>query len=329
MNVFAAAGGFGRGLWIIAALAAALVAACGGGTSQAEPFKPRRFVVFGDENSVILGDTGANGRKYSVNGLDANQQRDCKLFPIWVQSVATHYGFAFAECNPDGVAPLAFMRAKVGATVGDAVSGIAAQLAEQAAAGEQLGKGDLLSVMLGANDLHELALSLAAGTMSHDDAIAEARRRGETLASAVNQLLSADTRILLSTVPDIATTPFGRGLEQLHPGLGARLTQLSYEFNARLRTTIDATRFDGRNYALVLSDDLLAGMTGSPGSYALSNVTDGVCVAPLPDCNNRSADLLPGASATAYMWADARRMASTPHAQIGAQAVSRVVNNPF
>ena len=43
-----------------------------------------------------------NGRKYSVNGLDDDGNVDCRLHPVWVQSVASLYGFVFAECNPGG-----------------------------------------------------------------------------------------------------------------------------------------------------------------------------------------------------------------------------------
>ena len=63
----------------MAVAAAGLMAACGGGTSQVEPFKPGRVIAFGDESSVIVNDGANNGRKYSVNGLDANAARDCTV----------------------------------------------------------------------------------------------------------------------------------------------------------------------------------------------------------------------------------------------------------
>ena len=44
---------------------AALVAACGGGTSQFEPFIAERVFAFGDDSSVLLSD----GKRYGVNGL--------------------------------------------------------------------------------------------------------------------------------------------------------------------------------------------------------------------------------------------------------------------
>src|SRR4051812_31191165 len=91
----------------LAAFAAGLLTACGGGTSQYDPFVPGRVLAFGDENSVI----DSQGRKYSINGvkdtLDENGQTvsaiDCTALQNWAQSVASHYGFVFAECNPTNV----------------------------------------------------------------------------------------------------------------------------------------------------------------------------------------------------------------------------------
>ena len=96
-----------------ALLAGAVVlalAACGGGTTQFEPFAPDRYVAFGDESSLLT----ADGRKYSVNALNTAEAVDCTTEPLWVQAVANQYGFKFAECNPDGVTPKAVLRSALG-----------------------------------------------------------------------------------------------------------------------------------------------------------------------------------------------------------------------
>ena len=68
----------------MSALALALLAACGGGTTTYDPFVPTRVLAFGDESSALNPD----GTRYGVNGLDAKGNVDCNLEPLWVQSVA-------------------------------------------------------------------------------------------------------------------------------------------------------------------------------------------------------------------------------------------------
>ena len=97
-----------------------VLASCGGSTSQYEAFKPGRVLAFGDDASVLT----PSGQRYGVNGLNANtNQVDCTLFPLWIQAVASTYGFSFAQCNPTGAFdPQARTYATVGAKVADAVS---------------------------------------------------------------------------------------------------------------------------------------------------------------------------------------------------------------
>ncbi len=302
---------------------------CGGGTTQVEPFVPTRLIALGDENSLIVNDGANNGRKFTVNGLDANAARDCLLLPIWLQALTTSYGFVFAECNKDAAAPKAFFRAKIGAKVEGAGSGIAAQVAEQAASGGAITKGDLITVMLGANDLVELADRLQAGTLTAADATLEARRRGAALATQINAILGANSRAIVSTVPDLGLSPYGLALNTASPGAAARLSGLSFEFNAALRTNIDASRFDGRNYGLVLADDLVQSMARNPSSYGLTNTVDAVCIKPLPECTSAAADLVSAAAVAAYLWADDRHLSPAAHGQIGTQALARAKGNPF
>ncbi|MBL0090183.1 MAG: esterase [Ideonella sp.] len=311
------------------ALAATLVA-CGGGTSQVHAFVPARLIVLGDESSLILDDGSSNGKKYSVNGLDATPTRDCLLLPLWSQALASHYNFVFAECNKAAATPQAFIRAKLGATVDGAGTGLAAQLAAQSASGSAVQSGDLVSVMLGANDVLELSDKVAAGTMTADAAVAEVRARGARLADQINAVLATGARAIVSTVPDMGLSPYALEQDKVAAGSAARLSTLSFEFNARLRTGIDPNRFDGRNYGLVLADDIVQAMTRFPTSYALNNVVASVCAVSLPECTSATADLVAtDATALNYLWADDRHLAPTAHSYIGTQAVSRAANNPF
>ncbi|WP_284615716.1 SGNH/GDSL hydrolase family protein [Aquabacterium humicola] len=318
-------------LAITAALAAALLAACGGGTSQIEPFAPGRLIVLGDEHSLIVNDGANNGRKYTVNGVtsDAIPIRDCTLNPLWVEALSNHYGFVFAECNKNNATPKAFMRAKAGAKVEDAATGIARQLGEQTTSGGSLQSNDLVTVMMGSNDLVELSDRVIAGTMSEADAVGEARRRAGVLAAQINGLLGAGAKAIVSTVPDMGVTPYAINLNKTKAGAATRLSNLSYEFNATLRTSIDQTRFDGRNYALVLTDDTVSTISRFPGNFGYTNVVDGVCAVALPNCTSVTADLVSGGVVASYMWADDRRLAPSMHSRIGSAALTRALNNPF
>lgn len=313
----------------VALAAAGLLAACGGGTSQVEPFKPGRVIAFGDETSVIVNDGANNGRKYSVNGLDSAGARDCTVQPLWVQSITDHYGFVFAECNKAAAAPRAFMRAKVGAKVDDPTLGVAQQIAEQIASGDGFKSNDLVTILIGANDIIELNEQVSAGSLSAADATAEAKRRGTHLAERINTILGAGAKALVVTIPDMGLSPYAIKLEKTSAGTQARMSSLSYDFNAALRTNVDQTRFDGRNYGLVLADDTVQSISRFPGSFGYSNVTDGVCLVALPNCTSATADLVSGATLDTYMWSDDRHLSPSLHSRIGSQALTRALNNPF
>ena len=212
--------------WMIPAplsdVAAAGLVACGGGTSQVQAFIPARLIVFGDEHSLVVNDGSNNGRKYSVNGLDSTLARDCLLLPLWSQSLASHYGFVFAECNKAAATPQAFMRAQLGATVDSASIGVAAQVAAQAAAGSPVQRGDLVAIMLGANDVLELSDKVQAGTLTADAAIAEARARGGRLAEIINQMLATGARAVVQRRPAPGHRRHRLRRPQLRPGAGRR-----------------------------------------------------------------------------------------------------------
>jgi outer membrane lipase/esterase len=320
-----------RRLGALAAATTALLAACGGGTAQIEPFEPNRLIVFGDDHSAIVDDGTHNGRKYTVNGLnsDAVPLRDCLLLPNWVQTLSSHYGFAFAECNRAGATPRAFMRAKPGAKIEDATIGMAAQVAEQTAAGGGFTGKDLVTVMMGANDLIEISESVVAGTLTEPQAMTEARRRGSVLAGHINGVLAAGGKAIVSTVPDMGLTPYALSRNTATPGVAARLSSLSYEFNATLRTSIDQTRFDGRNYGLVLTDDTVQTITRFPSTFGYANATAGVCAVAPPNCTSATADLVAGGTVDGFVWADDRHLTPSMHSRIGSQALTRALNNPF
>lgn len=314
--------------------AAGLLGACGGGTSQIEPFIPDRLVVFGDEHSALtsagpqpefeaggpLGPDGASGRRYGVNALDTSNDLDCLTQPIWVQELARQYTLVFEECNPtQATTTRALMKAGVGAKAAE----LATQIDAFVAAGGFESK-DMSTVLIGANDVLELYRQFPA--VSEADLITEARRRGDGSGAQVNRLIGYGSRVLLVTVPDLGLSPYALAEKAAHTDTdrAALLSRLTAAYNVRMRASIIN---DGRYVGLVLADEMVQAMAVSPQSFGLSNVTEAVCAVALPDCSNMT--LVTDGNATTWLWADGTRMAHGGQLRLGSIALSRATGNPF
>ena len=300
---------------LVAALAAALLASCGGGTSQIEAFVADRLVVFGDETSALTSD----GRRYAVNTV-TDGVFDCSSQRIWVQALASIYDLTFAECNPNNVVtPQAIMRAAAGARVADVAAQVDAQLAGDGVAGNTL-----VTVLAVTNDV--LDFYAAFPDTPRSELLSQARARGAQLAVEVNRLVAAGARVIVSTTPDVGLTPYALAEKAAHTDTdrAALLTTLTSEFNAGLRTTV---LNDGRYVGLVLADEMVQAMTISPSSFGLGNIKDAACAVALPDCT--TATLVSGADAATWLWADDLRMAFNAQNRLGILAINRARNNPF
>ncbi len=292
------------------------IVSCGGGTSQVDTFNAGRVLVFGDDDSTLT----TSGRSYSVNGLNSAGAVDCTVDPIWVQQVASLYGFGFAQCNPNPSAdPQAFMLAAAGAKVAD----VAAQVEQQVSAGGFRDK-DLATVLAGKNDILELYGQFPGRSQS--DLQAEAGARGAQLAQVVNRLVSLGVKVILSDVPDVGLTPYAIAQQALdaYVDRAAVLSALTTSFNEQLGVSIV---LDGRYIGLVQAQLRFQGAVRSPSSFGVTDVTDAVCTATLPNCT--TATLVSGATASQYLWADATRLAPGGHAQLASLAVDRARRNPF
>jgi hypothetical protein len=297
---------------------AALVAACGGSTSQYEPFIAQRVFAFGDETSVLTGSPAGNGLKYSINGLDSEGNVDCRLNVTWVQSVASLYGFVPAECNPNGLEPKAYIFAEAGATVDDVTRQVARAALQ---VDNQFGDKDLATMLAGANDVLELYARYPAE--SRDALLNEARSRGRQLALAVNALVKLGARVVVSDLPSLGLTPFARKERALHTDIDRALllTDLTTAFNEQLGVNI---LLDGRYIGLVQADLQFRAISDNPGSL---NVTEGACTVAVPLCS--TATLVPGATAFTHLWADDTRMSGFGQSQLATLAIDRASRNPF
>lgn len=310
---------------VLAIGASALLSACGGG-DPVVPFVPDRVLAFGDENSVLTTD----GRKYTVNALstDANGVKtiSCAANPLWIQQLASSYGLVFPECNPNAVPnPASRIYAAEGATVSD----LAAQV-DQHLAGDTFSSKDLVTLFVGQHDVLDLYAQYP--TTGAEQLTAAARAAGVALAAQVSRIADAGGKVLVSTAPEIALSPFAAA-EDLAAGdktRSALLTALVAKFNEGLRVGIAGE--NGAEVAIMLTNELMQTMYKFPTSFSgMSNVTsaacDGALAATVLDCTADT--LVTGATSTTHLWADDTHLSPNGHAFIGSLAASRTRANPF
>lgn len=308
-----------------AALAAVLVAGCGGG-ERVTRFVPTRVLSFGDENSVIVdASNNANGLKYTINttvsATDATIA--CSSAPIWNQYLAAAYGLRFAQCNPNAVATPSRIYAANGATSID----VATQI-DQHLSVDSFSTTDLVTVLAGANDV--LAQYAQYPTLSEAEMGANLDAAGITLAAQVNRIANLGGKVILATAPDMGLTPYAVAENTAHTDTdrAALLTRLTAHFNNKLRANI---MNDGRLIGLLLLDETIQTLVKFPDSFGYTNVTSAACNPTLAPqvlaCT--SLTLVTGATSVTYLWADDRHLSSSGHDRLGQLAVSRAVNNPF
>jgi outer membrane lipase/esterase len=317
----------------VALLALGLLASCGGGTEQIEPFEPTRLLVFGDEMSVMTS-TDPKGRKYSVNALGSdNTTIDCASRPIWVQVVASSFGFVFEECN---TANQTEITARIFAEPGAKADDLPAQILRAAALTGCFNETDLVTLLIGANDVLDLYQNqYVPDSGSYQDnpsfkaANAELQDRGARLGRRINALTDLGPKVVLSTIPLMNLTPYALLQSQARrdPDAQQVLKEFSNTFNTAMRLNI---RNNGLFIGLVELDALLQAGVNDPSRYGLSNVTNAVCD-PLtwgtPDCDINT--LVANGNATTWLWASNLWIGSTAHLNLGNFARQRARGNPF
>jgi len=314
-----------RAVLVLLLGSAALLASCGGGT-QVEPFQPTRVLAFGDENSVIT----AQGRKYTVNGLktDANGVKtvDCDINALWVQRLASGFGLLFPDCNPNAVADL---RSRIYAQAGTKVADLAAQVDQHLATDTFSGK-DLVTLLTGQNDVLDQYAQYPG--VPKAQLLSNVYEAGLALARQVSRIADAGGKVLVSTVPDLAYSPFAIA-ENTDTGdstRGALLGELVAKFNEGLRVGI--AKESGEEVAIMLTDELVQAMAKFPVSYgAMTNVIAAVCdkalAATVDLCTTDT--LVIGGEALKYLWADDRHLSPNGHLYLGNLAATRSRANPF
>ena len=318
-----------RGLGAL--LLAALLAACGGGTEQIDAFDPRRLLALGDEMSVLTKD-GVPGRRYAVNGVQSDGDTlDCTSRAIWHQRVASSFGFAYEECNPNNLAVTA---ARIYAEPRAKLEDLPAQLERARLVNGEFGSRDLFTVLVGMNDVIDLfeRVYLPDPSNANFNAVLnELQARGTRLGQFVNNLTRLDVdgpKVIVSTIPRVNQTPYARTQAAAHPDVPviSALSQFSQAYNTAMRLTIVN---DGRFIGLVELDAIINFGFTDPQAYGLTNTLFPVCAVEPPNCFNTTASLVPGGNANSWLWASEKWMGSEAHSRLGNFARARARDNPF
>ncbi len=256
-------------------------------SAEADQFRINNFYVVGDS----LSDAGAYSQAVPIifNGLPAgipyrfttNALDGSSL--VWSQHVAAQLGLAQSPNTLTGV-PLVGVPginiggtnyAQGGARVNDqpgVIGTLTPALGFTTLPGSQqidllltqhpqLGNTDLVAVWLGANDVFTQAGGIQQG-LPPQIAVANLQTAAKQLSAQIDRLTAAGAQnIIVVTVPDIGTTPFG--LSQADHGAG--LTALTNAFNAQLLTSLT-----GKSAVIVDAGKLLSAVEANPAKYGFT-----------------------------------------------------------
>jgi hypothetical protein len=295
------------------------LSACGGGTSVVQSFAPTRIITFGDETSYL----DPQGRKYSVNGVDPiTGLQNCALNPIWVQSLASTYGLAYPQCDPNHLAaPQGVMQAVPGSKVADVASKV-----DLFFSNSYFTSKDLVTVLVGVNDIVEIYNQFPA--QNQQALLDEASRRGTALADVVNRIARANGRVIVSTLPDMGDTPFATAESLAHGDINRAefLSSLSNAFNLAMRTELIN---DGRLIGLVLLDETIQGIHKFGSSFGYTNVSDAACLPNVAALSCTTATLFPNTTGKDWLWATNLLLSNGGQSTLASLAITRAHNNPF
>ena len=186
---------------------------CGGGTSSPNPCPGRSIPSeMNEQPRVRLSQVRRQRTRRDSGRVDCPQPTGC--------SIASGYGFVFAECIP-----LAGRFCATSYAAWATVADVAAQVDAQTAAGG-FRSDDLALVIAGANDL--LALYAEYPQRSEQSLLEAVQLRGQQLAQTVNRLVALGAKVVVSNQPDFGVSPFAQAEKDRQPTpIGRRCEPLS------------------------------------------------------------------------------------------------------
>ena len=180
--------------------------------------------------------------------------------------------------------------------------------------GDKFNADDLVFVLVGANDVFFQFGAVGNGLQTTAQAVAAMQQAATDLVTEVTRMQNKGAKyIVVSNLPDISTTPFGRSLG----ANGAALNSLPQVFNATLKAGLagKAGVFYYDFYAKNL--DVVA----NPAKYGFTNNTATVCdLAKIPGSSSlfcNPTNLIAGGDPTKYAFADGVHPTTAAHAVSG------------
>ena len=248
-----------RGRWLVACLAAPLLAACGSSTIESQ-LTPQRAVVFGD----AMVDVGQNGARYTINDDSVNN---------WTLTVTSSFLLTTTPSMAGGLnyaTGNARVMAKPDAAGRTATFTVKEQI-DAFTAANTFGANDMVLVQAGTSDVIAEAAAALAGTQDRAQMLANVGQAGRDLAAQVRRMVQAGAK----HVTVVGTYNLGRSPWAVQvPAVKTLAEEASSRFNEQLLVSMVDL---GANVLYVDAAFYFNLLTGSPANYALSNVTVPVC----------------------------------------------------
>jgi outer membrane lipase/esterase len=243
--------------------------------------------------------------------------------PIWAQVIAQRSGSTATPANQggndyaEGGARVSQLPGVPDSPPTATATPVTTQISNFLAKGP-VNRNALYSVWAGADDVFVQLNLLAAGTITPAQAQANLALAATQLGGAVGVLNAAGARyILVFNLPDIGSTPFGKG-----SGQSASITALTSLYNSTLMATIDALNLHPiRLNVFGLFNEAIA----NPGAFGLTNVTSPGCTVRSVFCT--SSTLVSPSAPQTYLFADDVHPTTAGH-QVIADYAASVISAP-
>lgn len=306
-----------RALLAAACASAALIAACGSGTTESA-LAPARFISFGDG----ISDLGEGGSRYTINDGSPN---------VWTQYMANLFGQNLTTAASGG---LSYARGNARVTLKPDAAGSSAtptitEQVDRFLAGNTLGASDVVIVSGGYSDIIAQMAAVRAGTQTGPQMVTNVRQAGRDLAGQVRRLVGAGAKYVVLVGPyNLAKTPWSTAI-----GQGELLLEATSRFNEEMLVALADM---GSNVLYVDAAFHYNLLTSSPGSYNLNDSTSVMCnsvdagpgigigAGQVNSARCTTSTLIPGYDYTRYVFADPVYPTPQAHRLFAEYAYNRV-----
>ncbi|APW40222.1 GDSL family lipase [Rhodoferax koreense] len=247
-----------RAILVAACASAALLTACGSGSTE-NALSPSRFVVFGDGFS----DVGQTGAVYSVNDGSVD---------TWPQQMAARFGLTIAPSSSGGTG---YARVNARVTNKPDAAGVSTTLTmteqiDSFLASNTIGGSDVMVLSAGVADVVAQMNAVTAGSQTEAQMTANLQQTGKDLGAQVRRLVNAGAKQVIVVGPyNVGRSPWATAINRV-----SLLTDVSNKFNDALLVSIVDL---GSNVLYVDAAYYLNLVTGEPTSYSLINSSTVVC----------------------------------------------------